>query len=91
MSPLSRPSWSLQFEEFHCRGCGAQEAYQSRARGFFERYVLPILFLQPVRCDHCYQRSYVPKTILVRERKVSDRKQPESEPANGSNHDSRIA
>lgn len=91
MSPPSRPSWRLFFEEFHCRGCGAHEAYQSRPRGFFERYVLPVLFLQPVRCDHCYLRSYVPRSVAARERIRPPRKEPESQPTPGSHRDSRIA
>jgi len=95
VTPLNRPSWSLFFDEFHCRGCGAQEAYQSRPRGFFERYVLPLLFLQPVRCDHCYLRSYVLRTIMVRERPRPPRKESASQPSStanpGRNQDSRIA
>jgi len=89
VNPPTRPAWSLFFEEFHCRGCGAHEAYQSRPRGFFERYVLPVLLLQPVRCDHCYLRSYVPRTVAARER--PPRKQPGSQPSPGPNQDSRIA
>ena len=91
MSPSSRPSWSLLFEDFHCRGCGAQEAYRSRARGLFERYVLPVLFMQPVRCDHCYLRSYIPRTVAARERALPMRKEPESQPGAGTNAGSRIA
>jgi hypothetical protein len=91
VSPLVRPSWSLFFEEFHCRGCGAEDAYQSRPRGFFESYLLPILFLQPVRCDHCYLRSYIPRSVTARERTRPPRKQPESQPAPEVQADSRIA
>ena len=90
MSPLDRPSWNLYWE-FRCRGCDAEEAYHSRPRGFFERYVLPALFLQTVRCDRCYLRSYVPRTIPARERLTPDRMEPESQPSPNSNSDSRIA
>lgn len=91
MSPLARPSWSLFFEEFRCPGCGAEEAYQSRPRGFFESYLLPILFLQPVRCDHCYLRSYIPRTVVARERSRPPRKPPESEAVAEAKQGSRIA
>jgi len=104
VNPPSRLSWSLFFEEFHCRGCGTHEAYQSRPRGFFERYMLPLLYLQPVRCDHCYLRSYVLRSIKVRERVRPSRKPPESQAwpesdasashvsaSHSTNRDSRIA
>jgi hypothetical protein len=77
VTPPIGPSWSRFFEEFHCRGCGGQEAYRSRARGFFERYVLPLLLLQAVRCERCYHRSYVLRTIPALER-VQVRKQSQS-------------
>src|SRR5713226_309017 len=48
VTSVASPSWSRFFEEFHCRGCGAPEAYRSRPRGFFEKHVLPLLLLQPV-------------------------------------------
>jgi hypothetical protein len=85
------PSWSQLFEEFYCRGCGGQEAYRSRPRGFFERYVLPLLLLQIVRCDRCYHRSYILRTIPVSERAPQARKQSQSQPAGGSNSDTRVA
>ncbi len=78
VTPPIDPSWSRFFEEFHCRGCGGQEAYRSRARGFFERYVLPLLLLQPVRCERCYHRSYIFRTIPAIER-VQVRKQAQSQ------------
>jgi len=62
------PSWSRFFGEFRCRGCGVQEAYSSRPRGFFERYVLPLLFLQTVRCGRCYHRAYALRTVPTIER-----------------------
>jgi hypothetical protein len=68
MSPLSRPSWSRRFEDFYCRGCGGDEAFRSRPRGFFEKHVLPMLMLQPVRCERCDHRSYAWRTIPVMER-----------------------
>ena len=61
-TPLSR--W---FQEFRCPGCGPQEAFRSRPRGFFENHVLPLLFLQVVRCERCYHRRYVLRTVPVLE------------------------
>ena len=69
MSPLgSSPSWSRYFQEFRCRECGNDEAYRSRPRGFFEKGLLPALMLRPVRCDRCYHRSYIFRSVPVLER-----------------------
>jgi hypothetical protein len=38
---------------------------------FFERYVLPLLLLQAVRCERCYHRRYVWCTIPTFERDSS--------------------
>jgi hypothetical protein len=87
----TRPSWNPFLTEFHCRDCGGNEAYRSRPRGFFETYALPIFFLQPVRCDRCYRRSYVPRSISARERPQRGRIPADSQPDAASNHTSRIA
>ena len=68
MSPLAPPSWGRLFREFHCRECSGQQAYRSRPRGFFEKHVLPLLMLRPVRCEHCYHRGYVFRTVPALER-----------------------
>jgi len=91
VTPPAQPSWSSFFEEFHCRGCGGTEAYRSRPRGFFERYVLPLLLLQVVRCKRCYHRSYVWSTIPAIERNPTDRKQSQSEAVSDSKSDGRVA
>ncbi len=91
MTPLASPSWSQFFGEFHCRGCGGQEAYRSRPRGFFEKFVLPFLLLQAVRCARCYHRCYILRTIPVPERDQLERKRSPSQPPNGSDSDSRVA
>jgi len=88
---LPRSSWRPFSAEFECRSCGAKEAYRSRPRGFFESYVLPMFFLQPVRCDRCYVRSYVPRSFAARERTQAGRKQPQNQPDATTNHTSRIA
>ena len=38
---------------FKCRNCGSIGGHVSRPRTFGERYILPLLFLRPVRCGHC--------------------------------------
>ena len=91
MTPLARPSWSRFFEEFYCPLCGAHEAYRSRPRGFFEKHVLPFLLLQTVRCERCYLRGYVLRTIPVLERNQAERKQSQRQPQDSSKSDSRVA
>jgi hypothetical protein len=91
VTPFSGPSWSRFFEEFHCRGCGFQDAYRSRPRGFFEKHVLPLLLLQTVRCERCYHRRYIFFTVPVLEHVPPDGKMPRSEPNDGSHSDSRVA
>lgn len=91
MTLLPRPSWRPFSAEFHCRGCGAKEGYRSRPRGFFEMYVLPIFFLQPVRCDRCYLRSYVPRSVAARERTQHEPMRPKSQPDVAPNRTGRIA
>jgi hypothetical protein len=73
------PSWSRFFGEFRCRGCGIQEAYSSRPRGFFEKHVLPLLLLQTVRCERCYHRAYALRTVPTIERVEPERKQSQVE------------
>lgn len=91
MTPSTHPSWALFASEFHCRECGFGDAYRSRPRSFFERHVLGILYLQPVRCDRCYTRSYVSRGIPVRERIQFGRKEPESQPLDAGDTTGRVA
>jgi hypothetical protein len=91
VTTFSGPSWRHFFDEFYCRGCGAGEAYRSRPRSFFERYVLPLFLMQAVRCERCCHRSYIFKTIPALERVPSERKQSQSQPSSVSNSDSRVA
>lgn len=90
MTPLASPFWSFSPTEFRCRGCGGHEAYRSRPRGFFERYILRLMFLQAVRCDRCYLRSYISLAIDALDRPQPARMLPKA-PAPGSGSDSRIA
>jgi hypothetical protein len=85
MSPDAEPSWLRFVDEFHCRECGGDEAYRSRPRGFWEKYGLPLLLLQPIRCERCYHRFYILRTIPVLERAQSSGKDSTSErPAKAS-------
>lgn len=41
-----------------CRDCGSDVGFRSRRRTFSERYILPLLLMQPVRCGECFRRDY---------------------------------
>jgi hypothetical protein len=56
--------------QFSCPDCGNSEAYRSRRKNFLEKYILPFLFLKPVRCTRCFRRSNASSLVSVRERKV---------------------
>jgi hypothetical protein len=91
VTPLSRPSGSSFFEDFHCQECGGREAYRSRPRGFFEKYLLPLLFLQPVRCERCFHRTYAWNTIPTLGRAHSERKPSQSQAVDASKSDRFVA
>src|SRR5271169_4731818 len=91
VTPLASPSWSRFFEEFHCPGCGGQNAYRSRPRGFFEKHVLPFLWLQKVRCERCYHRSYILRTIPVLDRVASERRRSQNQQPGDAKSDGRVA
>jgi hypothetical protein len=54
----SHPLWFQKYLEFHCNDCGSGTGFRSRRRTFSERYLLPVFFLQPVRCAECFRRDY---------------------------------
>jgi ribosomal protein S27E len=91
VSPLALPSWGRFFREFQCRECGGQQAYHSRPHGFFEKRVLPLLMLQPVRCEHCFHRGYVFRTVPALERVGLPAKLPHSGPSADSSPGHRVA
>jgi hypothetical protein len=91
VSPLVDSSWGRFFEGFHCRSCGGAEAYRSRPRGFFEKYVLPLFLLQTVRCERCYHRGYASRTVPLLERVEPAPKSAKSQAPPSSNSDSRVA
>ena len=43
---------------YQCRDCGSEEGFRSRRRTLTERFILPLLLLQPVRCGECFRRDY---------------------------------
>lgn len=53
--------------KYHCPDCGSTEAYRSRRRTYFERYIFPFLLLRPVRCANCFRRG--PASMLVEARR----------------------
>ena len=57
--------------KFTCRDCGGSFAFRSRSRSFFERYLLPLFLLRPVRCGDCFRRYYRSWFTEVRERNHS--------------------
>jgi hypothetical protein len=65
VSPLGLASWFLR--DFHCPGCSGQRAYRSRYRGIAEQVFLTVMMLKPVRCERCYHRSYILRTVRVLE------------------------
>jgi hypothetical protein len=44
--------------EFTCSRCGGHEAYNCRGQNAFERYVLNMVRVRPVRCCDCDSRYY---------------------------------
>jgi hypothetical protein len=60
--------WVQKLLEFHCDDCGGETGFRSRRRTFSERYILPILLLQPVRCAECFRRDYRLVFMPVKER-----------------------
>jgi hypothetical protein len=50
--------WFQRYFEFHCDDCGSETGFRSRRRSFFERCLLPLFLLQPVRCAECFRRDY---------------------------------
>jgi len=56
------------FPPYYCRDCGSEVGFRSRRRNFAERYLLPLLLMQPVRCGECFRRDYRLIFTRVRER-----------------------
>jgi hypothetical protein len=45
-------------KQYRCRDCGGEVGIRSRRRKWIERYLLPMIFLKPVRCASCFRRDY---------------------------------
>ena len=53
---------------YRCLDCGSEVGFRSRRRTVVERFLLPLLLLQPVRCGECFRRDYRLIFTKVRER-----------------------
>ncbi len=53
---------------FGCPRCYSRDLYLSRPRTLFEKHVLPLFLLRPVRCSHCMKRSYRPIFVQAKPR-----------------------
>ncbi len=60
--------WFQKYLEFRCDDCGGGTGFRSRRRSFSERYLLPVLLLQPVRCAECFRRDYRLIFVPVKDR-----------------------
>jgi hypothetical protein len=43
---------------YRCRDCGGKVGFRSRPHSSIERYILPLLLTQAVRCAECFRRDY---------------------------------
>lgn len=43
---------------YQCDDCGSTVGFRSRRRTFTEKFILPLMFLRPVRCGECFRRDY---------------------------------
>src|SRR3954470_210925 len=41
--------------QYQCPDCGGSDGYRSRRRNLVEKYFLPLMMMQPVRCMRCYR------------------------------------
>ena len=58
----------MLLKQYHCPDCGGFDGYRSRRRNLLEKYVLPLMMLQPVRCMRCYRRTHVSIFMQLPER-----------------------
>jgi hypothetical protein len=56
---------------FQCRDCGSYHGYRSRPKTFAEKFFLPLVLRQTVRCGKCYRRSTQTIFVQVQERHES--------------------
>jgi hypothetical protein len=43
---------------YRCPDCGRKVGFRSRPHNLMERYILPLVLTQPVRCAECFRRDY---------------------------------
>jgi hypothetical protein len=55
--------------QYQCPECGGPNGYRSRRRNLYEKYFLPVMLSQPVRCADCFRRNHVSIFIDVPERR----------------------
>jgi hypothetical protein len=53
---------------YQCPDCGASDGSRSRRRNVVEKYFLPLMMMQPVRCMRCYRRTHVSIFMQLPER-----------------------
>jgi hypothetical protein len=53
-------------KQYRCPDCGASEAYSSHRRNSLEKYFYPLFLQHPVRCAHCFRRTWIPIYSVVR-------------------------
>jgi DNA-directed RNA polymerase subunit RPC12/RpoP len=59
-APFSHP--------YRCSDCGSEVGFRSRRRSLVERFLLPVVLMQPVRCGECFRRDYRMIFTPVRDR-----------------------
>ncbi|HTS09912.1 MAG TPA: hypothetical protein VMP68_30375 [Candidatus Eisenbacteria bacterium] len=70
---------------YMCHDCGSEVGFRSRRRNFLERFLLPVILLQPVRCGECFRRDYRLIFTAVRDRLSETRKIPPAKQAATAN------
>ncbi|HLV85368.1 MAG TPA: hypothetical protein VKV39_00220 [Candidatus Sulfotelmatobacter sp.] len=78
---MSESSGQPVAKTYYCRECGSTLGFRSRRRTIAERYLLPLVLMQPVRCGECFHRDYRSIFTSVRERLSDTARMP---PANVS-------
>ncbi len=56
------------FRPYRCSDCGSEVGFRSRRRSLIERFLLPLVLMQPVRCGECFRRDYWMIFTPVRDR-----------------------
>ncbi len=73
---MSGSSGSSFAQPYLCHDCGSEVGFRSRRRTLLERYILPLMLLQPVRCGECFRRDYRLIFTQVRDRLSDTRRMP---------------